>query len=392
MLILMGFSFRFYGYEKTWQIWSIPTLMPPFTDLRLLPGSAESFRAGFDPIYNNPGDPVGRHFNYPYAWYLIFYSGIQQDDTIWIGAFLALGYFFCVWAFSRQISLFSAVLISVVLFSPASMLAVERGNVDLFIFILCTLTLLLLEHRIWLATSILMIASFLKLFPIFGVVIFLRETRSRFWMISISAFIVLIAYAGLTYANISASFAFTEKNAELSYGVNVIPLYLEQLFESKQLFNFLTPTFSLIGLGLSLYAALLGSQTDPLPVTDALHLTAFRLGAMIYIGTFFIGNNWDYRLIFLLFTIPQLTEWATRSTAKKYAIGTIIALIVACWYLVQSHILDFTSLGQPVAYGLDQVSKWALFFGLGYLFSASAPDWLKTEIQKNNMLRKSWPA
>jgi len=389
MLVLIGLSFRFQGYENTWHIWNIPTLMPPFTDLRLLPGSAESFRAGYDPIYKNPGDPLGRHFNYPYAWYFVFYTGIQQDDTIWIGAALALGYFFCVWLFPRRIGLLSAGLMALVLFSPASMLAVERGNVDLFIFVLCTLTLLFMERQTWLSTIILMIASFLKLFPIFGVAVFLRESRSRFWIISLSTFIVLLAYAGLTYPNISASFAYTEKGAELSYGVNVVPLYFERLFDSKQLFDLLTPIFSLTGLGLSLFAAYRGSKSAPLPVIEPRHITAFRLGAMIYVGTFFIGNNWDYRLIFLLFTIPQLAEWATESSARKSAAMTITAMVVACWYLVQSHLAGITSGGQTIAYGIDQLSKWGLFAGLCYFFFASAPDWLKIEVAKAFEFRKT---
>src|SRR6185503_13297542 len=120
MLVLIGLSFRFYGYEATWQLWNIPTLMPPFTDLRLLPGSAESFRAGFNPIHENPGDPLGRHFNYPFAWYFVFYTGIRQDDTIWIGVLLAFGYFFCSWIFARRIGLASACLMAIILFSPAS--------------------------------------------------------------------------------------------------------------------------------------------------------------------------------------------------------------------------------------------------------------------------------
>ena len=58
-------------------------------------GSAESDRGRFNPIYDNPGDPFGWPFNLPFAWYLGFYSGIRQDDTIWIAALLAFGYFFC---------------------------------------------------------------------------------------------------------------------------------------------------------------------------------------------------------------------------------------------------------------------------------------------------------
>ena len=391
MLTLIGLSFRFVGYEATWHLWNIPTLMPPFTDLRLLPGSAESYHAGFNPIHDNPGDPLGRQFNYPFAWYFVFYTGIRQDDTIWIGALLATGYLFCSWLFSRRIGLLAACLMSIILFSPASMLAMERGNVDLFIFILCTLTLLFLESRIWLATLFLLTASFLKLFPVFGLAIFLRESRTRFWTISLSFLVIFFIYALLTYPNISASFAYTEKGGQLSYGVNVIPLYIEQMFSSKQLFDLLTPLTPLIGLGLFLYAFRLGSKSDLLPANDSRHLSAFRLGAMIYTGTFFIGNNWDYRLIFTLFTVPQLVDWATTSPIRIQARWTIVALVVACWYLVNLSIFAFLPMYEYLVYCLDQIAKWGLFTGLCYFFLASSPDWLKLEVQKVFRFRKQQP-
>ncbi len=374
MVALVGLSFRFYGYEATWRLWNIPTLMPPFTDLRLLPGSAESFRQGFDPIYQNPGDPLGRHFNYPRAWYFVFYTGIKQDDTIWIGTLLALGFLFCVWFLPRRLDLASAGLLALILFSPSTMLCLERGNVDLFIFILCTLALLTLENSVWLSAGILMLAVILKLFPIFGFGVFLREVRSRFWLISLSAFALLLVYAALTYSNIAASFAYTEKGGDWSYGVNVVALQLRPFLASEKIYSLLTFTSFLLALGLMTFGLLSGSRSESLLVDDARHLAAFRLGALIYIGTFFLGNNWDYRLIFLLFVIPQLFAWTSSSRAARW---TLVALILSCWYLV-----TFRILGNEPAYILDQIAKWSLFTGLIYLFFRSSPEWLKTELSE----------
>lgn len=373
MAALVGLSFRFYGYEATWRLWNIPARMPPFADLRLLPGSAESFRQGFDPIHQNPGDPLGRHFNYPRAWYLVFYTGINQDDTIWIGTLLALGFLFCVWIFPRRLDLASAGLLALILFSPSTMLCLERGNVDLLIFILCALALLALENSAWLSAGLLMLAVFLKLFPIFGFGIFLREVRSRFWMISLSAFALLLVYAALTYSNIAASFSYTEKGGDWSYGVNVAALHLRPFLAFGKTYRLITFTSFLLALGLTIFGLFRGSRSVSLPADDSRHLAAFRLGALIYIGTFFLGNNWDYRLIFLLFVIPQLFTWASSSRAARW---TLAALILSCWYLVTLRIF-----GNELAYALDQFSKWGLFAGLVYLFFRSSPDWLKTELR-----------
>lgn len=373
MAALIGLSFRFYGYEATWGLWNIPAAMPQFIDLRVLPGGAESFRQGFDPLEQNPGDPLGRHFNLGKIWYLVFYTGIKQGDTIWIGTLLALIFLFCVWIFPGRIDFASAGLLALILFSPATMLCLERGNVDLFIFILCALALPALENSTWLSAGLLMLAALLKLYPIFGFGIFLREVRSRFWTISLSAFALLLVYAALTYSNIAASFSYTEKGGDWSYGVNVAALYLRQFLASEKNNSLITLASFLLALGLTFFSLIRGSRSVSLPADDARHLAAFRLGAPIYIGTFFLGNNWDYRLIFLLFVIPQLFTWASFSRVARW---TLAALILSCWYLITLRVF-----GNGPAYVLDQFSKWGLFAGLVYLFSRSSPDWLKTELR-----------
>ena len=47
-------------------------------------------------------------------------------------------------------------------------------------------------------------------------------------------------------------------------------------------------------------------RRSPRPRSLALHV-----GALIYLGTFATANNFDYRLVFLLLTLPQLVEWAS---------------------------------------------------------------------------------
>lgn len=41
---------------------------------------------------------------------------------------------------------------------------------------------------------------------------------------------------------------------------------------------------------------------------DTKELLAFRIGAGLFVGTFALGNNWDYRLVVLILTIPQLLQ------------------------------------------------------------------------------------
>src|SRR5690349_24414544 len=91
-LVLIGIStllwllifvlFKEIGYRETWELWKVPTAKDIFLDFQLIPGSAESFRNGFEPTLSNPFDPAQRIFNYPAFWRLFFYTGITLNDTI----------------------------------------------------------------------------------------------------------------------------------------------------------------------------------------------------------------------------------------------------------------------------------------------------------------------
>jgi hypothetical protein len=93
MWLFIFLLFKNYGYVETWALWKVPTESPPFSDFRLIPGSAETFRIGIEPSERNPGDPHKRKFNYPTFWRLFFYTDITQADTIWISILMILLFF-----------------------------------------------------------------------------------------------------------------------------------------------------------------------------------------------------------------------------------------------------------------------------------------------------------
>jgi hypothetical protein len=372
-----------FGAENTFEFWNIPTQQPAFADLRILPGAAESFRQGFDPIKENPADPFKRYFNYPRAWYIFFYTGIDQSDTYWMATALLLMFFFALLLFPGNIQSSDALVLILAIFSPAVLLAVERGNLDLFIFFLCALALILGDYSTPAAVIVLTIASLFKLFPFFGMSMFLSNKRSSFLKIIASMFGTLIVYAILTYRNMIASFSYTEKGADLSYGVNVIPLHIQNLSSDPQVFSVLSSISYLILFALFVLALIAGMrQSTNLVVTPSRHLKAFQMGASVYIGTFFLGNNWDYRLIFLLFTIPQLTIWAREQTLwRHFARWTLYLVFLSAWYLVFVRLWGLLPLSyaKELAFALDELANWALFGLLTLFMVVSAPSWLQAE-------------
>lgn len=385
MLIIL---FKTYGYEETWKLWRVPVERPQFSDFRLIPGSVESFRMGFEPTVRNPGDPHKRIFNYPAFWRLFFYTGITEADTVWIVSLMLVLFFVGVFLFSENITILDSVILLLIVFSPASMLLYERGNVDLVVFFLCALIVWSMEFSAVVATALLIFAIVVKIFPFFGLTVLLKESKPKFVWLSLTCLAVLLFYLFSTSGSVKASWNLTMRGDELSYGASVMFLRYSQYFSNLLGVSQVDP---LLKFGPIILAAILIIQGgviglknhEPLTSSSSRNLSAFRTGASIYVGTFLLGNNWDYRLAFLIFVMPQLSQWARGARNPRYRFVTItmIGLIfLSCWHFLAWYSPSLVNI-REILFVLDEIFNWALVLGLSYLLSASAPEWVKEQFR-----------
>lgn len=388
---VLGVLFMTYGYKETWQIWNVPTEMPPFKDFRLIPGSAESFRDGFEPSIFNPGDPNGRIFNYPAFWRLFFYTNITLDDTIWISICMLVLFFLGVILFPQGLSISDAFFMLLVLFSPASMLLYERGNTDLIVFFICALIILAAGTSSNLTVGLILFGAVVKMFPFFGITVLLRETKRRFYLALIASVVFMAAYSVLTFQSQSAAWNTTMRGNGISYGSFVLITrlgdYLVELFPRLFSIGQWKIVFEALALALIVTAAFLGiRQPHSLEAAHERNLAAFRMGASIYVGTFLLGNNWDYRLAFLVLVIPQLSQWLKVKNRGQLAIiiGVMIAVLLSCWHFYLKFDAPFLPLKDFAnrSFIVDEFINWMLLPGFAYLLTASFPDWLKADLQK----------
>jgi hypothetical protein len=390
-VLITAVLFYFLGYENTWQLWNIPTKMPPFFDLRLITGSAESYAAGYDPMFHNPLDPAQRFFNYPRVWYLLLASGINLGWTISIGIGLAALFLFSVVILPEDLTPLSSVLIFLAVISPAVMFGLERENVDLVFFVLLALALVFEDVSLTLSMGLFLVAVLFKIFPVLGLAYLLGPDKK-----SSAKHVVLLGglsalYLLITLNGIVRIFATTQQGPDYSYGVAVLPLQIAEMINLTKANEFnLRIVFTLAGILIAIIPALLGvSQHKKFQASKLRNLRAFWIGAGIYIGTFLLGNNWDYRLIFLLFAIPQLVEWSTQKDGSLHTIAraTLGLVFMALWYFLSKRLLSFLlPQGESVSYFLDQAVDWSLFAALIYLYTGSLPEWLYTEAGR--LLRK----
>ena len=388
---VLGILFITYGYDKTWKLWNVPVHPPVFRDFQLIPGSAESFRNGFEPSVENPDDPGQRIFNYPAFWRLFFYTNITLDDTIWIVAILLILYFIGVILFPQKPTVPGALLMMLVIFSPASMLLYERGNADLFVFFICAMIVLATDYSAYLTAGLIVFGAIVKMFPLFGVIVLLKEPRKRFWTLAIASVLFMAVYGILTFQSQEAAWTTTMRGDGLSYGsfvfITRLGGYVQELFPGMLSDGMWQIAFEVLALVLILFAAIPAVRGfEVLGASHERNLAAFRMGAAIYVGTFLLGNNWDYRLAFLVLVIPQLSEWIFQGNRRSRSVSVVVllAILLSCWHLRLVFNLPFIPLKDPAnrIFVVDEIINWLLVPGITYLLVASLPEWMKSDLQR----------
>ncbi len=397
--ITVGLLIRLRGAQDTFGLWHVPLLNGPFLDLRLITDGAESYAQGYDPAVYNPADPRTRIFNYPKVWYLILASGINEAWTVPLGFAIIAFFLIAVAAFPGKLTWFSSALILAALVSPAGMLAFARVNVDFIFFSLMALSLLLAEVSSLAAFGVLGISILFRLIPLFGAGGLVTRARSASLRVVVAAILFTALYFVVDYQDMLFTFRTTQKGANSSYGVGVVPILIDQLIQDHTVPA--VPTFlyrltakvdrafiripelpyavAILIVILGLY---FGIRHRPrVEASDLRNLRAFWMGAGMYLGTFFIITNWNYRLVFLIFTLPQLAEWARLGDriARPTAIMSLATLFISMFYTALTalivHIVP-PPVGIYVGGLLTAAINWCLFAGLAYLVPLSLPSWL----------------
>lgn len=220
-----------------------------------------------------------------------------------------------------------------------------------------------------LVLALIVMASLLR--GLFADAVFLGETRNGFLKTSTLFVVAAAVYLGLTYPDLQLIQSKTQYDYISSYGVNVLPLWFGKFgWSAGWIGRLLCACF----LACLLYVLIRRNHRQVggfNGVTDS-RLAAFRIGSAIFIGTYMFGSNWDYRLMFLLLTIPQLTAWATKSSGVK----RIARAALGCVMFMLWNALGYKIISDNAAFILDEAVSWTMLLLLGRLFVFSLPAWV----------------
>ena len=360
---------RVVGWDATWRTFGVTPLQPPFFDMHVINDYAACASKGVDAY--TPHACNEDNFNIPPTWLLVGLLGVDGSDSSWLSAAIIAAAVIVMVRLFQGRSRSHGFIAVVALVSPPVMMGVERGNLDLLILAIVGSVALIYEERtaarVLGSLAILSLGVTLKLFPMFCVSVAARFSRQTFAFASGIAALSLI-YLDLTMTSIFLIRRNVPTTFILSYGYKAIFLGLDQIR--------LEAGLSPIGLADTWVPAVTAAVVLICAATVAINNfcnlrefcsveisaagTAFLFGAGIYCGTYLLGTNFIYRLMFLLLCIPQLLDWQIRRCEGDKAVGapelclfgTVLGVL---W-------LNGNANGHSIFLLLPQLLDWFLFF------------------------------
>jgi hypothetical protein len=210
------------------------------------------------------------------------------------------------------------------------MLGVERGSTDLLIFSLVVWGVLLLHSARMTARvaahGLFLLAALLKLYPVLAWGPLLRQPRRRA-LVGVGSLTVVFGVDMLvTWADIRRVRELLPRDDRFAYGATI--LGREVGGEVVVIAIGVAIALLLTWLARSRGVAIGDSQTQE----ESRDLDLFLAGAGVFAGTFAAERNFDYRLLFLLLTLPLLLRCSReRRVHSPFAALGVAAVVATLW-------------------------------------------------------------
>jgi hypothetical protein len=365
-----------------WDVDPRPWLgVPPgpslFFDTRNITAALECRRLGYDPLVENPCDPWGRPMFYPRVWLLLRWLGFDQSDTTALGVLIVVLFLTSLCLLTGRISAGEGVVVAVAICSPAVMLALERANMDVVLFSVLVLAVLLWRRGTTVSRTLspflVLLAATGKLYPVFGLPAYALLRHRRAALAAAICGLVFLIYVAVTLDDVRTIATTATQGQHYSYGARILigqvyHLMVGQDWQGASMAAQVIAAIPLLLLAASMWVWFrrrLGGEGPPAPTAE---LLGFYLGTLIYVGTFAVFKNYDYRLVYLLLTLPQLMQWVRQGRPDDPRRGLaglgLAAVVLGLWIGTLSQQLNL----------FDELVSWAAAGLLVALSAASVPQ------------------
>ncbi len=413
-LVALGIAALIYGfdtpeYERIMRLWMIVPFRTPFIDAQAVPAVVECARRGINVFISVPCDPLHRRWDYSPFWLWATFLPPWQN---WMGICLDGAFFLSLALLPPARGGAGLLITALATFSSVPVFALERGNVDLimFIFIAAGGALWARSFAWRLAGyALFAIAGFLKFYPLALFLLFIRERVGRFVALGCAGFALIAAFIWRYHAilrqaaaNMPSFSDFTDAFGarQLPRGLElVIPYFLHAAgldwpflvtIRAQALFAWdVWAILTVAALAFALFLAgkpVIGAAFAKLNAPERGFLV---IGAALMCCNFFACENDSYRAIFLLFTLPGLLALAASAGAGRIFGITAAAIVFVMWGLAIQ--LELAKLSGASAYPMagsvaiyvywivHELAWWwiiAVLLAVMFCFMGQSPIWL----------------
>ena len=336
-LIAIGFI---YSSHKNWYYVIGPLhsldLGYPFADMQARLGIAEAITHGYDVNHEmNPFTPSGAINNKPlYTVTIMALLSLKTSDSLVLGIFFGACYYaWAFWLLRPKTWIETLVSLSIVL-SPPCLLLMERGNDDIIIYTCILWVPLLLESRRtqgkWIGWLVISLLTPMKYYPAAAYALFMHRPKSLK---------ALLGYTGASIAFVLGMLwmirdeltTLTDRipspSINNSFGKTLLFECFESLESTNTCFLIGALVITLLGCLFIIHPKLQLEKTQP---REELY---FLLGSALLGFCFMLSGNWDYRLAFVIPTLPLVFLFLRGSERlpKLLAITYILSLLFTLW-------------------------------------------------------------
>jgi len=312
----------------------------PFSDMHARLRMADRAASGYD-INQDFGN------NKPlYTVAAMKWLGLNPSNKVPVSIFfIGLFSFWNLWLLrpQRAIELFFSLA---VLLSPPCLMLIERANDDIIIYsFICAVPLLLkLNSNLgrlcaWVGISALVP---MKYYPAAAYALLLHREHSSKRL----TFFVLLSLAFLA----TFFFVIWQELTVIHDRIPVAAIFCSLggrlLFDSMFLDSGVGKIWVFCGFGgLLCWVAFVLFRAEPRATRDdPLNESYFLLGSSILTFCFFMNGNWDYRMAFLIPTIPLVFKWLSSNVKKERFLAAIymLSMLLTLWpeYVYYSSVLE----------------------------------------------------
>ena len=174
-----------------------PAISQPFIDLEYLFTTAQCWQRGIDVYVVNPCDSLGRLEGYSPLWLRAPFLFAERAWSIWYGVILAGLFYLSLAALPPGRRWWDQLVIGAAAFSSVTIYGVERGNIDLIIFMMALIAGILASRTAPVRLAgygVLLAAGLLKFYPLAGLVLAVRETLQRFLIVAAASIVIVAVF------------------------------------------------------------------------------------------------------------------------------------------------------------------------------------------------------